>query len=122
MQKYWIVSLIIYHLIAHFIYLNRSKICTNVVSKRIQTEKKNKSYFCCINDQNRTFIFDAAQESVRCYHNEPKFKIFKTMSSRKKLIDMDFKQDIDKLINMQVYSLFQIELFGSCCLDKEQEV
>ena len=39
--------------------------------------KMNKSYFCNINDQNRTFIFDAAQESVRCYHNDKKIKIFK---------------------------------------------
>ena len=64
--------------------------------------KKNKSYFCCINYQNRTFIFDAAQESVRCYDNEPKSSDFQAMPSRKKLIDMDIKQDIDMLINMQV--------------------
>ena len=62
----------------------------------------NKSYFCNINDQNRTFIFDAAQESVRCYDNEPKNSDFQVMPSRKKPIEVDIKQDIDKLINMQV--------------------
>ena len=55
--------------------------------------KKNKSYFCCINDQNRTFIFDAAQESVRCYHNKPNNSYFQTMPSRKKPIEVDIKQD-----------------------------
>ena len=64
--------------------------------------KKNKSYFCCINYQNRTFIFDAAQESVQCYHNESKNSDFQAMLSRKKPIEVDIKQDIDKLINMQV--------------------
>ena len=55
--------------------------------------KQNKSYFCCINDHNRTFIFDAAQESVRCYHNEPKSSDFQTMPSRNWPIEVDIKQD-----------------------------
>ena len=64
--------------------------------------KQNKSYFCSINNQNRTFIFDAAQELVRCYDNEPNNSDFQTIPSRKRPIEVDIKQDKDKLINMQV--------------------
>ena len=45
-------------------------------SKRIQTANKiNRTLLHKLPEQN--LHFDAAQESVRCYHNEPKIKIFK---------------------------------------------
>ena len=44
--------------------------------KRIQTANKiNCTLLHKLPEQN--LHFDAAQESVRCYHNEPKIKIFK---------------------------------------------
>ena len=67
----WIISLIIDKELRILYIQTDSNMHKYSVEKNTKS-KMNKSYFCNINDQNRTFIFDAAQESVRCYDNEPK--------------------------------------------------
>ena len=82
--------------------------------KRVANNKQSKSFLCIVNYQNRTFVSDSSLESIECSDNKPKKEDIPTIYFKEDLIrGINTKQNTDKLTNVQVHSLIQIEQFGS---------